>query len=849
MKKTTLLFTLFLFLQNLLLAQIENEPCTAFCLPFSGTVTAQNADFDGFSPNSIMPCGGGNTEDNPVWYTFIAAKPTFTIAIKSYKCIYAPLELTQQLTVFEGKDCNNLQAIGCLNATVIGTLTVPVQPCKQYWIQVDGIAEAVCEFVLTYNPNQLLKTVPPPIINGATVVCAGAAVDYTASFPDGTCADDVWKWTATPKNAANIVKSAAKASIFFNAPSDVTVCAKPELNIAGACPSFVGVESCMVVKAGKISPVACDVKLCPKEMPFSYDFGKCIKNAYPYIDSLASPTIEVETPAGVKKNYAFNFQDKKTGCSGGGIITVSAPKSDTFLGIFEIAPCDSIKIGNQWWSAKNISHKKQFQTVGTTKIDGCDSTYSYFLKPKSGVAKHLGHFKVRACDSIKIVDKWYNCADASTDLQYLIKPKNKSAACDSIFSFTLQCTKNDTIFLGNRVVCGKDSLKIGDKWFKNSNVSPNLQYAKKTFPNNKDCDVTYSFVLTAGKTTTTSLGKFQICETDSVNILGKWYKCGDAKKSTQYVTKPAIAGIACDSIFAFVLECKKIDTLDWGNVKICKNQDSLQTKGKWFYCKDAKEDTQYWVEKLPNAICPKVNKVKISCINSDTLDLKNIFTCENDSVKYEGIWFKCKDAAPTQSKVIPISKTGFACDRYARYTLICLEKINISIKVSEKQFPYTYSFDTILQKKFPMIPLQDYIMPLTFTNSTPVIGTNEYVFQYAPKDSDCEGFIVLTETVIKLPPPPTSVKQVDRKSKTTVNIRPNPFDTDLTIMIENADNQSFTIDLIDVLGRKMASKAVFADKTTTAVRFENLQFLERGFYIVVVRDEYGKVVMKKVVKE
>ena len=127
-----LILALFLLSVQTVTAQVENDPCSAPCLPFSGSVSGKNPVADSFTPDVNLPCGGGTSEDNPTWYTFVPSGSSFNLAVTAGGCIGGSGSI--QATVFEGDDCGSVSSVGCLNCILTGSLSVAVTPCKQYWI-------------------------------------------------------------------------------------------------------------------------------------------------------------------------------------------------------------------------------------------------------------------------------------------------------------------------------------------------------------------------------------------------------------------------------------------------------------------------------------------------------------------------------------------------------------------------------------------------------------------------------------------------------------------------------------------------------------------------------------------
>ena len=218
------LFLSFLFFQNAI-AQIENDPCTAIILPAftcQDSIIGKNAPADGFSPNIHIPCGGGTTEDNPTWYTFIAVTNSLTFNIATKNCSNNG---GIQVTVWSGSDCNNITSIDCINCKSTDALKISTISGVKYWLQVDGCGETVCDYVLYYN------FYPKVVVTPDTVYCGAASVKLQASG-GGTY---LWSNAATSSSINVNVKTTTTYSVSVSNMMCTTV-KKVKIGIANPNP-------------------------------------------------------------------------------------------------------------------------------------------------------------------------------------------------------------------------------------------------------------------------------------------------------------------------------------------------------------------------------------------------------------------------------------------------------------------------------------------------------------------------------------------------------------------------------------------------------------------------------------
>ena len=373
-----ILFALFLLSVQILTAQPENEPCTAPCLSFSGSQSGTNPPADGAFPNVNLPCGSGTSEDNPTWYTFVPSGSGFTIAVTASGCVGGSGSI--QVTFFEGDDCGGVSAIGCVNCVNGGSLSASTTPCKQYWIQIDGCAEAVCNFNLSYDPNQLLKVVPPPVITGPISVCLGTTQTYCASIPGG-CKPAGWTWSTIPAGKAVIVTDGDCADVKWTATGNFKLCAKPKFS--GKCPPQTINQTCYDVTVFDLKLAKCSITLCPEDVPYDFPLLPCIKTANPTIVGTADPDdYTITSSSAGTKIQTIPYEMSPSGCMGKVELTYTIkPKGIKSLPPMLICEDDSIKVGSAFLKCADAKPGVQNYTVEYTPHPiKCDTQYNFILQ-------------------------------------------------------------------------------------------------------------------------------------------------------------------------------------------------------------------------------------------------------------------------------------------------------------------------------------------------------------------------------------------------------------------------------------------------------------------------------------
>jgi Secretion system C-terminal sorting domain len=311
------------------LAQQENDPCSAPCLSYSGMTSGQNPAADGISLNYNSPCGAGTSEDNPTWYSFVPSGPSFTINVTVNGCSSGS---SIEVTFFEGDDCGSVGSAGCLKCVTSGSLTLSTVPGGQYWIQVDGCNEAVCNYTLSYDPTQLLKTVPSSIVTGPTASCKGGTQEYTAAI-SATVKAASYVWTITPSsggqvllpNNENIVK------VKWNNTGTYKLCVKPKFNVK-CPPSMIG-TSCLDVNVTELNTATCNLKLCPEQIPFDFPVLPCAKTANPNLNNVKlDPSVYTITQSpGTTKITSIPYSVDSSGCIGKVTLTTVVHPKNIYL--------------------------------------------------------------------------------------------------------------------------------------------------------------------------------------------------------------------------------------------------------------------------------------------------------------------------------------------------------------------------------------------------------------------------------------------------------------------------------------------------------------------------------------
>jgi hypothetical protein len=75
----------------------------------------------------------------------------------------------------------------------------------------------------------------------------------------------------------------------------------------------------------------------------------------------------------------------------------------------------------------------------------------------------------------------------------------------------------------------------------------------------------------------------------------------------------------------------------------------------------------------------------------------------------------------------------------------------------------------------------------------------------------------------------------------TLTLYPIPSDSKVNIRFSNTlKDKVAKVEIVNVIGRKLREQTI-VDKSTTEVSFNNLSDMPQGVYMIIAKDEYGKI--------
>ncbi len=159
MKK--ILFFLSFFIVFLSLNAQNTTPCAATWLPQTGTINGKTPiAIPNFAGIYKYDCNG--TEDNPLWYKFVATGSSVNFTVNTSNCIGGNKGLTYALFTPRTPNCIDLQAANNCKKQQEGAgneaFLTNLQANKLYYLQIDGLSGSQCDFNITYSKSQVAAT-------------------------------------------------------------------------------------------------------------------------------------------------------------------------------------------------------------------------------------------------------------------------------------------------------------------------------------------------------------------------------------------------------------------------------------------------------------------------------------------------------------------------------------------------------------------------------------------------------------------------------------------------------------------------------------------------------------------
>lgn len=382
MKKLFYFFIFFAFLSK---SEAQSSPCTAICLDPAKSQASERMPL--LENNEVLGCGSSiQNIYNPLWFVTRASGSTMTLSYSASSCIAGGCGLGVETDVFHGNSCNPLTTIDCVIG-LSGTYTFSTQPGNLYYFRAHGMCGCQCNIKLAYNKNEILGTLPKPVLSGPNQICINSSTTYSASVMNFSNSILDYQWSLIPSNAGTITKNTQDASCsvkIINPPSNGKIKLQCKPIMTGKCLPTIQTEI-IDIDVIDLKTATCDVKICPEQKPFAYSLTNCIKSVNPnFIGTPSNDMKLINLANGTKKTEMINYTVQENGCAG---------KVTLNMEVFEV--------------------KKQ--TLPPLIL--CEN------------------------ETKTVKGQSFSCGDAANFMKNIRKVSNATATCDSTFDMLVQCIK------------------------------------------------------------------------------------------------------------------------------------------------------------------------------------------------------------------------------------------------------------------------------------------------------------------------------------------------------------------------------------------------------------------------
>jgi hypothetical protein len=467
----SLICILFLGTSTTILAQTNTVACKATCLGTAGSVKASGPPQT--SPNQWLPCDGGTTEDNPLWWAFTVS-PGVTSVSFNVTASNCTNNSGIQASIWTGDDCAALSFIGTCITGFEGIATANVEPCKTYLLQIDGIAGDRCAISFTYTPSQILTKWDAPIIDGPEQICLGSSAEYTATV--NGCAPPEMTWTTTPTAAVSSTSTKApplpahKVKVTFNNPGTYQVCAKGKSRCAPT-----GTIGCKTVYVFDLPDVNDSLKLCFDQLPYNYCNIQLKTNEAmlaaavqygisPNIISTATPScLKITAPAGVVTK-TIPYSVTPSGCKGKINLKLDiTPTVSKNLGNFYFCDKDSIVVCGKSYKMTSKDSTYKLKCSGPAAVMCSDTTVIFTIKGKGWSFPNPTFSMSNQAAQVGKVSALYKIVTAPSNLSttWSIEPQTAG----KIIAAYKDSVRIEWLNPGSQLICATLSNKCDSKKF------------------------------------------------------------------------------------------------------------------------------------------------------------------------------------------------------------------------------------------------------------------------------------------------------------------------------------------------------------------------------------------------
>jgi hypothetical protein len=292
-------------------AQSLPSPCRAVCLDPSNSSTLQ-------TPVKARPIPSCNMTpaDTSVWWVFRPSGTSFNFSFSTSGCVCntGGGVFGAAITVYAG-ECDNLTKLQCKQGISGSFGLTGLTPCKLYWIQAGSTNTCQCNVKITYNVNQILRTIQPIAINGPKAICKSnteTVATYTATGTTPCASDIVFRWSTAQGTAFVHTNPDGSAEFLFKNAGKYRICA--ENGYALCNPGFT--KTCYDVEVIDLKDPTENLKICPELLPYTLELAPIIKKANPSFNKEITPSSYlIKDAPGTKKTIPIQYTITGANCA------------------------------------------------------------------------------------------------------------------------------------------------------------------------------------------------------------------------------------------------------------------------------------------------------------------------------------------------------------------------------------------------------------------------------------------------------------------------------------------------------------------------------------------------------
>ncbi|MBK8736558.1 MAG: T9SS type A sorting domain-containing protein [Saprospiraceae bacterium] len=226
------------------------------------------------NPTACLPCNGQGAPHNSSWWAFVTDGGNVTVAITFSDCYnpngYNPAGV--QMGMVSACDCSGQVACepGCSGNVSTITINGFLQPCKIYYLWVDGCSGDVCNFTITTSggTQPRLSALGALTSSQTNPICKGCCSDFRVAPQPGGCVPE-YIWTL---DGSQVGGNTEATNICFPDEGTFSVCVYAVIGNpnSGSICDETPAKCINVVVAKKAEQIAKPRIVCPELSPYKW---------------------------------------------------------------------------------------------------------------------------------------------------------------------------------------------------------------------------------------------------------------------------------------------------------------------------------------------------------------------------------------------------------------------------------------------------------------------------------------------------------------------------------------------------------------------------------------------------